>query len=127
MATAAEFDGINLFGIGPRRFAEGPRGAHVVPRAVIDPFDPSHVVSGVIELEVRVEGTLTALSESALDEQTDLITGALEDPPRIGVLLDGLGHEWTDMSFTRFERAGPAQRERLVTQAYRMEFRRFSV
>ncbi len=127
MATAASFDTVDLFGTGPHRFLEGPRGEHVVPRAVIDAFDPSSVPAGELELIVRVEGTLFAASDLLLDEQIEVIMNTLDHPPRIGTLADGLGHEWSDMSFTRFERTEPARRGRLVTQAYRMDFRRFTI
>ncbi|MBX3385655.1 MAG: hypothetical protein KF768_03710 [Phycisphaeraceae bacterium] len=126
MATPASFDSVDLFGPGPRRFIEGPRGEHVVPRAVIDPFDPAHLATGVIETTVRVEGTLVAPSDPDLDTQIETITALLEHPPRVGTLADGLGHEWHDISFTRFERLGPTRRGRVVSQPYLMLFRTFS-
>lgn len=126
MATAATFDSVDLFGEGPRRFVEGVRGAHVVARAVIDPFDPSYVASGMIETVVRVEGVLVAGSEGQMDARIETILGMLESPARVGVLTDGLGHEWEGVGFTRFERTGVVGRGRVVTQAYRMEFRKFT-
>lgn len=126
MATPASFDSTPMFGDGPVRFLEGPRGEHVVPRAVIDPFDPAHLATGALELTVRVEGVLVAPSDADLDTRIETVTALLEHPPRVATLTDGLGREWPDIAFTRFERTAPVRRGRVVSQPYLMHFRRFS-
>lgn len=121
------FDGNAIFGAAVTRTREGPRGEHLLQMSRIDPFDPTSVAPGPIELDVHVEGRMHAASRASLVESIEAVHALLTHPPTPGTLDDGQGREWEGMSFVRFEALGPIDVGRKASVEFAALFRRFAV
>lgn len=122
---ASSFKGVDLFGSGPHRFTLGRQGHLVIPDVSFGIFEPGSFPYGLVELDVIVTGRLVAASDAALWVLRDAITGAFEDEPTPGTLVDLQGRAWNTMSFIRYEEQETVDRGRVVSIGYVATFRRF--
>lgn len=120
-------DGNAVFGSGPSRVMEGPRGEYVLTKARVSPFQAGSEAIGPLEVRVIVTGRLVAGVASDFNLLVQSILDLLTDPPNVYNVSDALGREWADMSFVLFEATGPVQSGREVSMTYRAEFLRFLV
>lgn len=122
---SSSWNGLDLFGSGPHRFAVGPIGELVLSQVAMGSYAPGSVAIGPVELDVIVTGRLVAASDAALWVIRDAIGAQLTDPPTSGTLIDHHGRSWPGMSFIRFESADRTDRGRVVSLGYRAVFREF--
>lgn len=123
---SSSFNGIDLFGSGPHRFALGKQGELVVQNTAGGIPTGGSTAVAALELDVVVRGRLVASSESGLWSLRDAITAQLQHPPVQATLVDLHGRTWADMSFIRFESEARTDRGRVVSLGYVATFRRFS-
>lgn len=123
----SSFKSLNLFGSGPHRFRERPRGQTLLAEREVSPDGPTNgtLYLGPLEPTVEVMGRLVADDEEGLWTLRDAITDELLDPPAPGTLVDQHAREWPDMSFVLFEPADRTDRGRKVSLAYRAVFMDF--
>lgn len=122
---ASSFKGLNVFGSGPHRFAEGRRGVVTVSALFDTPPGSGTRPIGVAEVSVVVSGRLMASSEAGLWGLRDAIAGLIDHPQTPGVLVDHAGRSWSDMSLVRFSVGDRVDRGRMVSVAYVAKFVRF--
>ncbi len=120
-------DGNAVFGSGPCRVMEGPRGEYVLTKARVSPFQAGSEAIGPLEVRLIVTGRLVAGVAADLNTLVQSITDLLADPPNVYTVSDELGREWSDMAFVLFEPTGPVESGREVSMAYRAELLRFLV
>lgn len=121
---ASSFNGVDLFGPGPHRFAQGRQGNLVVSvAAYLQTFLPGSISYGLHDLDVIVTGRLVADTEAALWARRDAIVAVLQHPPAPATLVDHHGREWTGMSFWRFDEGSRTDRGRRTSLAFRAVFR----
>ena len=118
---------MDIFGSGPHRFVFGPQGQTVVSDFDLGGLSPDTFTVGLRELDISVTGRLVAANDSSLQVLVDAVVAQLIDPPTAGTLIDESGVSWADVSFLRFEPAGPVDRGRSVSLAYEARFRRFNI
>ena len=118
----SSYKNLDLFSSGPHRFHERRRGQTLATELSLGIPTSGTRYLGPLELSVEVRGTLIAGSEAALWTLRDAITAQLLDPPAPGALKDHHNHQWTDMSFVRFEPEAPVNRGRQWSLAYRALF-----
>jgi hypothetical protein len=118
------YKGLDLFGPGPHRFAEGARAEVIESELFQTPPNSGSRYIGPAELTVTVSGRLVAATEAELWEAVDTIAAQVIDPPAPG-LLDAGARSWADMSLVRFAPADRVDRGREVSLAYTAEFLRF--
>lgn len=123
---SSSYNGIDLFGPGPHRFALARQGESVVANYVISASPPNgSTAQGAIELDVIIRGRLTAASESALWTKRDAIRAQITDPPALATLVDHHGRGWSDMSFIEWIENDRTDRGRVVSIGYTARFRKF--
>ncbi len=122
------FKGDDLFGSGPHRFTVGREGRRIVTYAAVagDPSVPGSFTSGDLELRITVTGRLIADDDAELWTLRDAITAAAASTNTPGVLADGRGRSWPNMTLVSFEPAGPTDRARRTTLPYTAEFARLT-
>lgn len=120
----SSFKGLDLFGSGPHHFRSMREGELVVTGLALGGSSAGGVPLGLVDVEVRVEGRLVAVSEPVLWRLRDAITAQLTHPPVPGVLVDHFGRRWEGMSLTWFEPAERTDRGRERSLAYECAFRR---
>lgn len=121
----SSFNGVDLFGPGPHRFAQGAQGNAVVPNSVLlGVFVPGSTAYGMIDLDVIVTGRLVGDTEAALWTKRDAITAVLAFPPAAATLVDHHGRTWTGMTFYRFEEGDRTDRGRVRSLSFRAVFRK---
>lgn len=119
------YKGIDLFGSGPHRLAEGKRGQALLPELFETPPGPGTRYLGLVELEVVVTGRLVAASDEALFDLVDAVSAQVIDPPAPGTLASGGKRSWEDMSFVSFAPADRVDRGRGVSLGYVARFLKF--
>lgn len=122
-----QLDGNAVFGSGPSRVMEGPRGEYVLVKARVSPFDAGSEAIGPLEVRLIVTGRLVESNVTDLNITVQSINDLLVHPPTTYLVVDALGREWTDMAFVLFEATGPVEIGRQASMAYRAEFLRFLV
>ena len=121
----SSFNGVDLFGPGPHRFAQGPQGNAVASNtAFLGTFVPGSLAYGMLDLDVIVTGRLVAASEAALWTARDAITAVLTFPATPATLIDHHAHSWTSMTFYRFEEGPRTDRGRQHSLTFRAYFRK---
>ncbi|MBC7835093.1 MAG: hypothetical protein H7Y88_08320 [Phycisphaerales bacterium] len=123
----SSFNSLDLFGSGPHRFTLAPQGSNVIPVFALDGASPGSVAIGPLELIITITGRLVAEGESALWSLRDDIEAQLTTPAVVASLIDHKGREWENMSFVRFEPAGPTDRGRACSLPYTARFIRFLI
>jgi hypothetical protein len=118
------YKGLDLFGSGPHRFAEGPRAEVTSSELFQAPPNSGSRYVGPGELSVTVTGRLIATTEEDLWDAVDAIAAQVVHPPLPGTLDSGT-RSWPDMSFVRFEPADRVDRGRDVSLAYTAKFLNF--
>lgn len=121
----SSWNGLDLFGSGPHRFAVGRRGQLMVNTFGGVP-SPEFFALGLLPLEITVTGRLVASSEGELASLRGAIVDELDDPPTPGTLIAQSGLSWVQMSLVRFEETGPVDRGRTISVGYRAVFHRFA-
>ncbi|MEM1330632.1 MAG: hypothetical protein AAGG07_08740 [Planctomycetota bacterium] len=121
------FKGKDLFGSGPHRFTVGRRGQVTLSDLDLGGLSTDSFSLGFRELEIVVSGRLVSSDEGGLRQLVDGVIAEILDPPTAGVLVDGGGTAWQDMSLLTFEEMGPVDLGRDVSVAYEARFRRFNV
>lgn len=124
---SSAYKGLDLFGSGPHRFAEGRRGQALVSELGMDPPGPGSRYWGLLEASVVVSGRLAGASESQLWSRVDALLAQVIDPPVPGVLRDVHGREWDEMSLVRVTLGDRVDRGRVWSVAYRARFLRLRV
>lgn len=123
----SSFNGDDLFGSGPHRFAVGREGRRVVPFAAIsDPSAPGSFTAGDLELRVTVTGRLTADTEPDLWTLRDDITARAASTTDAATLIDDHGREWTGVKMLTFTPGQTTDRGRAFSLAYTAEFGRLT-
>ncbi len=118
----SSYKGLNLFGSGPHRLMDGPRGQLVTLDFFGGGFGGGSTAQGPIDWVVVVRGRLVASSAAGLRALRDAVLAQVEDTPTPGTLIDNHGRSWTGMSFVRFAEAGPVDRGRVFSTAYEATF-----
>jgi hypothetical protein len=122
----SSFQGANLFGSGPHRFALGVQGQSVVANYVIGATPPNgSTAQGLRELDITVRGRLVSSSESGLWTLRDAVVAKLTDPVQTGTLVDQHGRSWTGMSFIEYKEGDRVDRGRVRSVEYTAVFRKF--
>src|SRR4051812_3537597 len=122
--SMSTYKGLDLFGPGPHRFAEGPRGEVTDSELFQSPPNSGSRYIGPAELTVIVSGRLVAPTEAELWDAVDAIAAQIIHPPAPG-LLDAGPRSWADMSFVHFAPADRVDRGREVSLAYTTKFLKF--
>ena len=122
----SSFDGADLFGSGPHRFAQATIGEYILTRARVDPFQAGSTPIGPLELTIIVRGRLIAPDDDALWVLRDEIASHLTDPPTAGEFTDLAGRTLTDMSFISFTPADRTDRGRACSIGYTAVFTRLA-
>lgn len=122
----SSFKGRNLFGSGPHRVRIGPVGESVVANYIIGLPGSGSTPQGPIELDITVEGRLVAGSAPALASLVAAIESEIASPPEPGTFIDNAGRAFEQVSFIRFEPAGPTDRARSFSLPFTATFRRFN-
>jgi hypothetical protein len=115
------YKGLDLFGPGPHRFAEGARAEVTDSELFLSPPNSGSRYIGPAELTVTVQGRLVAASEGDLWDAVDAIAAQVIHPPAPG-LLDSGTRNWADMSFLQFAPGDRLDRGRVVSLAYTAKF-----
>ncbi len=118
----SSFKGLDLFGSGPHRFSERPRGQTLARELSLgNPTNGTRYL-GPLEVAVEVTGRLIGADDDDVWDLRDDIAAQLLNPPAPGTLVDHHGRTWTDMSFVLFEPADRTDRGRVVSLSYRALF-----
>src|SRR5690349_11148301 len=112
----SSYKGLNLFGSGPHRFAEGPRAEVTDSELFLTPPNSGSRYIGLGEPTVTVTGRLVASSEPDLWAAVDSIAAQVINPPEPG-MLDAGARSWSDMSFIQFTPADRIDRGRAFSLA----------
>lgn len=115
----------DLFGSGPHRFRLGVIGETVVPNMALGRIDSGSTPIGPTELDVVVEGRLTATTWQQLKSRIDAVAAVIDSPPTPGTLTDGRGVVYDNMTLIRFETVGRVDCGRVWSQSFLAVFRRF--
>ncbi|MDX2131607.1 MAG: hypothetical protein SFY69_06120 [Planctomycetota bacterium] len=118
------FKGLNLFGSGPHRFEEGPRGQLITVDYFEGGIGGGSTAQGPIDWVVVVRGRLVSGSESGLRGLRDAVLAQVQDTPTPGTLVDDHGRTWTGMSFVKFAEDGAVDRGRVFSTAYEAVFQK---
>lgn len=118
----SRYKGVDLFGSGPHRFAEGWRGEVLMSELFQTPPNSGSRYVGPAETSVVVRGRLVANTDAELWEQVAAVHAYLVHPPEPGLLEDGRGRQWPDMSFVRFAVADRVDRGRVCSLGYVARF-----
>ena len=123
----SSYNGIDLFGSGPHRFAVRPRGVETQPRWRItgNSAHAGTLPTGQLELEIVVTGRLVAASEAALWTLREAVSGAASFLNGAGTLVDGAGRSFTDMWFVGYAEADRVDAGRVWSIGYTASFRDF--
>lgn len=119
---ASSFDGANLFGSGPHRFEEGPRGQVVTQDVFFGGSGAGSTLRGLGDWVVTVKGRLVAADDAALEVLQEAVLGKVTEPPTEGALVTNHGKTYAGMKFTRFTQVGAVVRGREVSMAYEAVF-----
>ena len=118
------YKGLDLFGSGPHRFAEGPHAQALASELFLPTPGPGTRYLGLVELEVTVRGRLVGGSEKDLQDALDSIAAQVIHPPAPGT-LDSDQRSWDDLSFVAFTPADRTDRGRTHSLAYTARFLKF--
>jgi hypothetical protein len=122
------YDGNDLFGSGPHRFAVSARGIETTPRWRVT-GNTSHsgtLPIGQAELEIVVTGRLVAPSESGLWTLRQAVADAAWFLNGAATLVDNAGRSFADMWFVSYEEADRVDAGRVWSIGYTAVFRDFS-
>ena len=124
---AGLFDGVDLFGPGPHRYAILPRGIESQPRWRItgNSTHSGTLPIGQLELEVVVTGRLVAASESALWSLREAVAGAARFVDGASTLVDDRGRSFPSMWFISYAEADRVDVGRVWSIGYTASFRDF--
>lgn len=115
------FQGMDLFGSGPHRFVMEAVGRYTEDAGLGPIWWTASVDHGVRELRIRQEGRLSAPTEVQLWALIDAIRAKAEQPAT-GVLNDGNGRIWTQMTMRRFQLESDFDRGRVVSVRYSVRY-----
>ncbi|MGQ0628663.1 MAG: hypothetical protein ACT4PL_11255 [Phycisphaerales bacterium] len=118
----SSFKDNDLFGSGPHRFADEPRGQQMVLRFALGQALPGSVSLGTQELNVIVRGRLIAEDDAGLDAILANIQSELNDFANVGTLVGHHDRTWTAMKFARFEPGERRDRGHSRSLAYTARF-----
>ncbi len=118
------YKGLDLFGSGPHRFAEGLRGQVTDSELFRSPPESGSRYLGLGEFTVTVRGRLVAATKAELWDAVDAVAAEVVDPPEPGT-LDAGARSWDGLSFVGFAPADRVDRGREFSLAYEATFLRF--
>lgn len=119
------FDGVDLFGSGPARYAVRPRGIESQPRWRItgNSTHSGTLPIGQRELEIVVTGRLVAATESALWTLREAVADAAKFADGASTLVDDRGRSFASMWFIDYTEADRVDAGRVWSIGYTASFR----